>query len=212
MSSSKKRRYSLEARAQSADETRQRILAAARSLFGRRGIDKVTIAEIGKNAKVAASTIYAIYKSKDGILRALMEQSLFGSQFQEAQRQLDGVRDPVALIARTAEVARAIYESESNDLGLLRHASGFSPALRQMEQEFEQKRYEMQERRVKLLFRAGKVRDDLKIEQARRILWMYTSRDVYRMLVQDGGWAPTRYQEWLSRTIVEALVKRGEES
>lgn len=212
MSSSQKRRYSLETRAQSADETRHRILAAARSLFGRRGIDQVTIAEIGEKAEVAASTIYAIYKSKDGILRALMEQSLFGSQFQEAQKQLDGVRDPVALIALTAEVSRAIYESESNDLGLLRHASGFSPALRQMELEFEQKRYEMQERRVKLLFRARKARDDLKIEQARRILWMYTSRDVYRMLVQDGGWTPSLYQKWLSRTLVEALVKRGGES
>lgn len=212
MSSSRKRRYNLDVRAQSADETRYRILAAARSLFGRQGIDKVTIAGIGEKAEVAASTIYAIYKSKDGILRALMEQSLFGSQFQEAQKQLEGVRDPVALIALTAEVSRAIYESESNDLGLLRHASGFSPALRQMELEFERKRFEMQERRVKLLFRAGKARDDLKIEQARRILWMYTSRDVYRMLVQDGGWTPSLYQQWLSRTLVEALVKMGEES
>ena len=35
---------------------------------------------------------------------------------------------------------------------------------------------------------------------------MYTSRDVYRMLVHDGGWPPDRYQEWLSRTLLEALV------
>lgn len=207
-----KRRYSSDVRAQSADETRHRILAVARSLFGRRGIDEVTIAEIGEKAEVAASTVYAIYKSKDGILRALMEQSLFGSQFQEAQKLFDGVQDPVALIALTAHVSRAIYESESNDLGLLRHASGFSPALRQMEQDFERMRYEMQERRVELLFRAGKARRDLQIEQARRILWMYTSRDVYRMLVQDGGWTPGRYQEWLSQTLVEALVKRGDQT
>jgi len=37
---------------------------------------------------------------------------------------------------------------------------------------------------------------------AGRIVWMYTSRDVYRMLVHDGGWAPDRYQQWLSRTLV----------
>ena len=38
---------------------------------------------------------------------------------------------------------------------------------------------------------------------------MYTSRDVYRMLVQEGGWAPDRYQQWLSGTLVEALVAKG---
>ena len=161
---------------------------------------------------MAASTVYAIFKSKDGILRALMERSLFGSQFQNAQKLSDGVRDPVALIALTAHVARAIYESESNDLGLPRHASGFSLALRKMEQEFERMRFEMQAQRVKLLFRAGKARQGLSIGEARRILWMYTSGDVYRMLVQVSGWTPSRYQEWLSQTLVEALVTRGDEA
>lgn len=191
---------------QSAQETRRRILAAAAILFARKGIDRVTIDEIGKRAKVAASTVYAIYKSKDGILRGLMEQSLFGRQFQDAQKLLAGVTDPVALIELTSHVSRAIYESESSDLGLLRHASGFSPALRKMEEEFERLRYERQAARVELLFASGKARPGLSLEEARRILWMYTSRDVYRMLVHDGGWTADRYQQWLSRTLVEALV------
>jgi hypothetical protein len=38
---------------------------------------------------------------------------------------------------------------------------------------------------------------------------MYTSRDVYRMLVHEGGWSPDRYQEWLSRTLLDALVAAG---
>ena len=47
----------------------------------------------------------------------------------------------------------------------------------------------------------------LALDEARRILWMYTSRDVYRMLVQEGGWTPARYEAWLSETLVAALVK-----
>ncbi|MGE5539313.1 MAG: hypothetical protein ACM30I_11905 [Gemmatimonas sp.] len=35
---------------------------------------------------------------------------------------------------------------------------------------------------------------------------MYTSRDVYRMLVHDGGWTPDRYQQWLSEMLLDALV------
>ena len=204
--SSRRRRYTSEARTQSALETRRRILAAAAILFARKGIDRVTIDEIGRRAKVAASTVYAIFKSKDGILRGLMERSLFGPQFQDAQKLLAGVTDPVVLIELTSRVSRAIYESESSDLGLLRHASGFSPALRKMEEEFERIRYEKQAARLDLLFASGKARPGLSLEEARRILWMYTSRDVYRMLVHDGGWTADRYQQWLSRTLVEALV------
>ena len=202
-----KRAYHSAARGQAADQTRRRILAAATSLFGRKGIDKVTIAEVGRRAGVAGSTVYAIYKSKDGLLRALIERSLFGGQFQDAQTLLADVSDPVRLIELTSHVARAIYESESHDLGLLRHASGFSPALRKMEQEFERLRYEMQASRLQKLFDAGKARRGLTLDEARRVMWMYTSRDVYRMLVQESGWTPDRYQEWLSQTLVEALVK-----
>ena len=147
-----KRTYSSELRTQAAEETQRRILEAARSLFGRLGID------------------------------------------------------PVKLIAMTPRVSRAIYESEASNLGLIRHASGFSPALRKMEQEFERIRYDAQEARVRLLFKARKARRGLTEPEARRILWMYTSRDVYRMLVSESGWTPDRYEAWLSTTLLEALV------
>lgn len=87
-----------------------------------------------------------------------------------------------------------------------RARAGFSLALRKMEEEFERLRYEKQSARLEQLFACGKARPGLSLEDARRILWMYTSRDVYRMLVHDGGWTADRYQDWLSRTLVEALV------
>lgn len=208
MKSSSRRNYISQRRTQSAEDTRKRILDAATFLFGRKGIDTVTIAAIGERAGVAASTVYAIYKSKDGILRALMERSLFGPSFQAAQRLLAGVTDPVEMIALTAHIARAIYASESSDLGLLRSASGFSPALRKMEREFERRRYDMQEERLRGLFDAGLARRGLTLEEARRVLWMYTSRDMYRMLVHEGGWTPERYQAWLAHTLIEALVAK----
>jgi hypothetical protein len=32
------------------------------------------------------------------------------------------------------------------------------------------------------------------------------SRDIYRMLVQESGWTPERYEKWLSDTLLNALV------
>lgn len=206
MSKNGKRQYASELRSRSADATKVRVLNAAKELFASHGIDGVTIARIAERAGVAVATVYALYKSKEGILRALMRTALFGSQFQNALAKLEGVTDPVKLIALSAHVARAIYENESIELGLIRGASAFSPALRKMEQEFETMRFEMQERRIDLLFIQSKQRSGLQLNEARRVLWMYTSRDVYRMLVIEGGWTPERYQQWLSDTLVQALV------
>jgi len=182
------------------------VLDAAKALFVRCGIDETTVAEIAKKAKVAVPTVYALYKSKEGMLRALMQSALFGPRFQEARAKLDGVTDPVKLVALSAQVARAIYESESAELGLIRGSSAFSPALRNLEREFESIRFEMQQERVRSLFAHGKHRGGLTLTEARRILWMFTSRDLYRMLVHEGGWTPDQYQQWLSDTILSALV------
>jgi AcrR family transcriptional regulator len=176
-------------------------------MFSRRGIDKVTIAEIAERAGVAGSTVYALFSSKVGILRALMKASLFGPRYQAAQALLANVTDPARLVEVTAHVARTIYESESRELGMLRGASSLSPELRKLEAEFEDIRFEMQKERIELLFAEGLARSGLDIAKARRIMWMYTSRDIYRMLVHDSGWSPDEYQAWLSETLTGALLE-----
>jgi len=209
MSRPAKRRYVSQARSEAADATRGRVLDAAKTLFIRHGIDRVTVTQIAERAGVAVSTVYGLFKSKEGILRELMRGALFGDRFQAARAKLKGVTDPVKLIELSAQVARAIYEGESAELGLMRGASAFSPSLRKMEEEFEELRLEMQTERVKLLFAQSRQAKGLDLDEARRILWMYTSREIYRMLVQEAGWTPDRYQEWLSRTLVGTLVGKS---
>lgn len=209
MSTQARRPYRSAQRQESADATRARVLNAARALFSEKGLDKVTIAEIARTAGVAGSTVYALFASKAGILSALMQATLFGPRFQAAQQLLAGVTDPVELVRLTAGVARAIYEAESAELGVLRGAAAFSADLRETEAEFEDLRRQMQKARLEALFAAGRARRDLTFAQAQQVMWMLTSRDVYRMLVHAGGWTPDAYEAWLGRTLVEALVEGG---
>ena len=187
--------------------TRNRVLDAAKSLFSERGVDAVRIAELAAHAGVSPSTIYGSFKSKEGVLRALLERTLFGGRYQAAAARLEEDPDPVRQIIETASVARAIYESRAAELGFVRGISAFSPALRQLERSFEDLRLELQRNRIERLFAAGKARESLSVEEARRILWMYTSGDVYRLLVEEGGWTADRYEEWLKQTLETALVK-----
>lgn len=200
------RSYRSEKREAAASQTRTRILDAARKMFAKEGIEATTIDAIAAEAGVAVATFYKVMKSKEGIVRALMHATLFGPTFQAIRAQLAIETNPVVMIERTAEVARAIYEAESRELGDIRAMAGFSPALQAVEAEFEALRLEMQTARIDALFAAGLARADLSREQARRILWLYTSRDVWRKLTVESGWSGDEYVVWLRRTLVEALV------
>jgi AcrR family transcriptional regulator len=204
----KKRPYASPQRTEAAAVTRDGVLGAARSLFARRGIDAVTIAEIAEKAGVSVSTIYALFKSKEGVLRGLMEGAHFGARYRVVAARLDALEDPVEQIAATAAVARAIYENETAEFGLIRGASAFSPALRKMEKTFEDTRFALQEKRIERLYAARKAKKGLPIEKARRLVWMYTCREIYRLLVQEGGWSPEDYESWLREALLDALVAR----
>jgi AcrR family transcriptional regulator len=201
------RMYRSPQRSRSAGATRESILSASLELFTEFGIDKVTIAKIARKAAVSQPTVYAVFKSKEGILRELMRAALFGPRYEQARAVFSGVSDPVELVRLTAHVARAIYESEADELGMLRGASSFSPSLRRLQQEFEDLRYDMQKERIAALAASGRLKSGLAVLDARRIMWMLTSRDIYRMLVIEGGWLPAKFQAWLEKTLMSALVE-----
>jgi AcrR family transcriptional regulator len=52
---------------------REKILDAARDLFGDRGFDATSIAEIGAQAGISKSVLYHYFGSKAGLYRALLE-------------------------------------------------------------------------------------------------------------------------------------------
>lgn len=201
------RRYKSDLRRKGADDTRQRILRAARKLFSREGIDRVTIEKIAAHAKVAEPTVYAAFKSKAGILREIMSGAIFSARYHTATARLDETSDPIELLRLTAKVARTIYENEAREIGLLRGASMFSPELRKLEREFEDARFELQRGRIELLKERSLLPKGMDVESARRIMWMYTSRETYRMMVVEGGWSPDRFEAWLADTLVSALSR-----
>ena len=83
-----KRAYDSSARKGASEATQRRILEVSRRLFSRGGIDGVTIAAIAGQADVAASTVYALFGSKAGILRALMLRALFNADYDALARRL----------------------------------------------------------------------------------------------------------------------------
>ena len=206
-----KRAYNSASRQRAAEETQGRILDAARKLFSRGGLDGVTIAEIAEHSAVASATIYSLFGSKTGILRALMQRAIFNADYDQIARQLHAEEDPVEQLRLTASVARAIYDGEAKDIGLLRGSSAFSPELKKLENEFEKRRFELQRERIERLAERGALRSGLGVQEARDVMWMLTSRDVYRMLTAGRKWSSDKYEKWLADTLLDSFAnpKRG---
>ena len=205
----KRRIYKSLVRERQAADTRQRIAEATRQLLERQGYAGMTIEAIARKAEVSAQSVYAIFKSKTGILRELLDQAAFGPDYETAVQRALSASDPVARLRLAAPIARGIHESQSATLDLLRGAGVVAPELAKLDREKEGQRYERQEGTIALLRDSGQLRAGLDYTTARDIFWTLTGRDVYRMLVHERGWSSQKYQDWLADTLVSTLVATG---
>ena len=204
----KKRLYKSLVRQRQAGDTRRRIVDATRQLLQSQGYAGMTIEAIAERAEVSAQSVYAIFKSKTGILMELLDQSTFGADYEEAVRQALSASDPESRLRLAAPIARQIHDAKRATFDLLRGSGVVAPELAKLEQERECLRYERQERMIMSPRDAGRLLPELTYSTARDILWMLTGRDVYRMLVRERKWSSQKYQDWLADTLVRSLLTR----
>ncbi len=203
------RRYDVTKRHEKASESRDRVLAAASRLFSSEGIDRVTIAEIAKKARVSTASVYTQFKSKAGLLEALAHSVLLGPGYKVAAKEIEGIADPKVALRLTAAIARGIYQREHHEMGLLRGAAAYSPELKKLEAGLEKVRRDLQEPRARLVFENSPVLGELGLEKVRDLIWAFTGREFYRMLVIERGWSPEEYEHWLGKSLIRTLLKKG---
>lgn len=82
---------------------RAAILSAATSVFARRGFFNAQVADVAREAGVAAGTVYLYFRNKDHLLTSIFEESMTRA-LRETDRALDGVADPIERLRRLARV------------------------------------------------------------------------------------------------------------
>ncbi len=206
MPKTKQRPYKSLVRQRQAEDTRRRIVEATRQLLQSEGYAGMTIEAIARRAEVSAPSVYAIFKSKTGILIALLDQSTFGADYEKVVRQALGASDPETRLRLAAGVAKQIRGAQSAAFDLMRGAGVVAPELANLQQQRERLRYDKEQGMIKFLRDSGRLRPGLSHKAARDIFWMLTGGDVYRMLVSERGWSPQRYQDWLADALVHSLL------
>ncbi len=207
--SREKRPYHSVARETQAAQTRSQILEAAKKLFQSEGFDRVTINKLGKAAEVSMPTIYALFKSKRGVLQSLIDAALPPKQFETLVKESMEEKSATKRLNITAKLTRSIYDSEKELMDILRGASVVAPEFKKLEQEREKRRYDRQGEYVKKLMKDNCLAQGLTLLKARDILWALTGRDIYRMFVIERKWTSDEYEKWLAQLLIESLLNSG---
>ena len=203
----KKRTYNAESRKIQAKQAKNRVLISARKLFETKGFDSVTIEEIAKDANLSAPTIYSFFQSKRGVLRALMDEALEKEQFEELVQNVSIEKTLKGRLEIAARIARKLYDAKKDQMNTFRGASVLAPEFKALELEREERRYQRQEKTFKEIKKESELASELNIEKARDILWAFTGRDIYRLLVIEKEWSSYEYEKWLAKSLIQLLTK-----
>lgn len=209
MSEIKKRSYNSTARNTQAAQTKIRILSSARNLFESEGFEYVTIEKIAQGANVSIPTIYSLFQSKLGVLRALMDDALPSEKFMALVEMSINEKSPKKRLTISAKIAREMYDAERTQMSIFQGAAVLAPEFKELEKEREMRRYNRQEVTIKAMVKENSLINGVSASKARDILWALTGRDMYRMFVVEKGWTSDEYEKWLAQLLIISLVSES---
>ena len=202
-----KRSYNSDLRQMQAQQARDRILSSAKKLFEVKGFEKVTIEEIAQQAEVSAPSIYSLFRSKSGLLREIMDGAFSAEHREALVEKVKIEKSPAKRLELAATISRRLYDAEKDQVSLFQGASILDPDFRKQEMEREERRYQRQEESVKASAQEKAFKKGITVTKARDILWAFTGRDLYRVLVLERSWSSDKYEKWLASVLIEMLLK-----
>ena len=183
------------------------------ALFAERGYQATTIDAISDRADVPPATVYRLFSSKLGILKAMLDVSIAGDDQPLSLPERPGGRprsppsptrrscspgSPASPWPSTRGAATSTASSSS--------AAGSDPAAAELFADYQQQRTHGQGQIARALARAGALRPGLRGTDAADLIHALMSPELYRLLVIDRGWSPERYERWLAATLADQLT------
>ena len=192
---------------------RAAVVEAARALFLERGYAGTTIETISDLSDVPPATVYRLFSSKLGILKALLDVSIAGDDEAVA---LAGPAPRPCASCRPRSQEPAVGSGRHSSGGIMSRAeplhrilvsaAGSDPDAAALLAELMRQRQHGHAQIARSLARADALRPELRERDADDIIHALTSPEVYRLLVCDRGWPPERYEQWLKDILIDQLL------
>jgi AcrR family transcriptional regulator len=191
---------------------RAAVVEAARSLFLERGYGATTIEAISELADVPPATVYRLFSSKHGILKALLDVSIVGDDQnipmadRPQVRTLLAERDPREQLAGFVAITAQVNAGIAPLYRVLVSAAGTDADAAALLDALTRQRQQGQRQIARSLASAGALRPGLRERDAADIIHALLSPELYQLLVIDRGWKTERYQPWLTKTLIGQLL------
>ena len=192
--------------------TRAAVVEAARSLFAERGYAATTIEAISDRSDTPQATVYRLFSSKLGILKALLDISIGGDDQAVAMADRPQVRalvedeDPKNQLAGFAALLGEVMDRVGAVHRILADAARSDEDAASLLAEIARQRHEGQQRIARSLARSGALRPELRERDAADVIYALASPELYGLLVFDRGWSGERYGTWLRSILIDQLL------
>ncbi|HET6753042.1 MAG TPA: helix-turn-helix domain-containing protein [Jiangellaceae bacterium] len=191
---------------------RRAVIDAAQTLFLERGHGATTIDAISALSDVPPATVYRLFSSKRGILKALLDVSIAGDDEavpiadRPPVRSLLADPDPKKMVASFVHIAAKVNARTAAIYRILTSAAASDADAATLLDELTRQRQEGQGRVARALARRRALRPTLRERDAGDIIHALVSPEVYGLLVVDRRWPPERYETWLTETLADQLL------
>jgi AcrR family transcriptional regulator len=192
--------------------TRVAVVEAARTLFLERGYAATTIEAISDRSDTPQATVYRLFSSKLGILKALLDVSVVGDDETVAMvdrpqvRALLSDRDPKSQLTGFAALVCDVMTRAAPVHRILADAARSDEDAASLLAEIARQRQEGQQRVARSLARSSARRPGLRERDAADIIHALASPEVYGLLVLDRGWSGERYEKWLQAILIKEFL------
>jgi AcrR family transcriptional regulator len=200
------RRYEQRRRAETAEQTRHRIIDAVAERLTKAPAEPVSLEQIAEMAGVARSTIYAIFGSRAGLFDAVgldaAERAGYGKlleavQHPDAREHLrGGMRASTEMYAGYRDLRRALFSMAQLD------EDAVGGSVRRIEEE----RTAGMARLARRLAEQGELRTGVTVEEAENILWLLTSFESFDLLYTGRRLSSEAVANLLIATAERALL------
>ena len=210
MSRTVKRPYDSTRRQEQAQETRRRILAAARQLFLRQGYGKTTMVRIAEAAGVAVETVYGAFRNKATVLRQVWYVDFRGDEddvplYDRAEMQAILTEPNLATrVRRHAVFVTATNRRMSPLVDMLTGAAATEPAAAAMLAEWADRRINVATKYARAAADTGQLA--VSEDHCRDVLYATMDGALWQRLVVERGWTDSQYADWLGRLWVDLVI------
>jgi AcrR family transcriptional regulator len=203
-----RRSYRSPIREQSAQRSRDAVIAAAHVVFVEHGYASATIEHIAHRAGVSRPTVFAV-GTKPQLLALARHKAVAGEHpvgNSDRFRELLGISDPSELIVGFARFTADIARRLGPLAAVLEQAAPTDPELGELLHRSQRELLDCARAVIAAIDATGALHPGRSAARAADVLWLLIQPSQYQRLVADRGWSHRTYEHWQAQTMLSAII------